>query len=119
MSTNLRHRPITITLLTLLSAAMLSMTGCGGERSDANKTGIKVNTPAQITNVSKDNYDDNVNGLITHKTLKGWLDNWEANKPKGINGKLVIIQQRKGLTDAEFINPNNKSTFTYCDRAWL
>ena len=98
---------------------MLSMTGCGGERSDANKTGIQVNTPAQITNVSKDNYDDNVNGLITHKTLKGWLDNWDANKPKGINGKLVIIQQTDGETGKEFIKPNNKNVFTYTDSGWL
>jgi len=119
MNTNLWTKPISIALLTLLSAAVLSMTGCGGERSDANKTGIKVNTPAQITNVSKDNYDDNVNGLITHKTLKGWLDNWDANKPKGINGKLVIIQQTDGETGKEFIKPNNKNVFTYTDSGWL
>src|SRR5690554_244327 len=123
MSTNFKanplNKPITATLLTLLSVAVLSMTGCGGERSDANKTGIKVNTPAQITNVSKDNYDDNVNGLITHKTLKGWLDNWDANKPKGINGKLVIIQQTDGETGKEFIKPNNKNVFTYTDSGWL
>ncbi len=123
MSTNFKanplNKPITATLLTLLSVSVLSMTGCGGERSDANKTGIKVNTPAQITNVSKDNYDDNVNGLITHKTLKGWLDNWDANKPKGINGKLVIIQQTDGETGKEFIKPNNKNVFTYTDSGWL
>lgn len=123
MSTNFKANPlsksITATLLTLLSVAVLSMTGCGGERSDANNAGIKVNAPAQITNMSKDNYDDNVNGLITHKTLKGWLDNWDANKPKGINGKLVIIQQGEGPADANFIKPNNKDTFTYVDSGWL
>lgn len=118
---NTLKKPISATLLTLLSVAILSMTGCGGERSEAkNGTGsLTVNTPAQITNTSKDNYDDNVNGLITHTTLKGWLDNWDANKPKGINGKLVVIQQGKGSAGANFIKPNNKNTFTYADSGWL
>src|SRR5690554_526809 len=113
------NKPIKLTVLTLLSASLLAMTGCGGERSEAKKASLTVNTPAQITNVSKDNYDDNVNGLITHNTLKKWLENWEENKPAGINGKLVIIQQAEGPETAKFIKPNNKNTFTYVDSGWL
>src|SRR5690554_4512168 len=113
------NKPIKLTVLTLLSASLLAMTGCGGERSEAKNASLTVNTPAQITNISKENYDDNVNGLITHNTLKKWLDNWEENKPAGINGKLVIIQQGEGPADAEFIKPNNKNTFTYVDSGWL
>src|SRR5690554_1469782 len=92
------NKPIKLTVLTLLSASLLAMTGCGGERSEAKNASLTVNTPAQITNISKENYDDNVNGLITHNTLKKWLDNWEENKPAGISGKLVILQQGKGQT---------------------
>src|SRR5690554_3674239 len=113
------NKPIKLTVLTLLSASLLAMTGCGGERSEAKNASLTVNTPAQITNISKENYDDNVNGLITHNTLKKWLDNWEENKPAGINGKLVIIQQGEGPADAKFIKPNNKNTFTYVDSGWL
>src|SRR5690554_2904479 len=114
------NKPIKLTVLTLLSASLLAMTGCGGERSEAKNASLTVNTPAQITNISKENYDDNVNGLITHNTLKKWLDNWEENKPAGISGKLVILQQGKGqTTGAEFIKPNNKNTFTYVDSGWL
>src|SRR5690554_1318106 len=113
------NKPIKLTVLTLLSASLLAMTGCGGERSEAKNASLTVNTPAQITNVSKDNYDDNVNGLITHNTLKKWLENWEENKPAGINGKLVIIQQAEGPETAKFIKPNNKNTFTYVDSGWL
>src|SRR5690554_2846073 len=114
------NKPIKLTVLTLLSASLLAMTGCGGERSEAKNASLTVNTPAQITNISKENYDDNVNGLITHNTLKKWLDNWEENKPADISGKLVILQQGKGqTTGAEFIKPNNKNTFTYVDSGWL
>lgn len=113
-------KPFTKLLLILLPVTALILSGCGGERSEAKTGSLSKSTPAQITNVSKDNYDDNVNGLITHNTLKKWLDNWEENKPAGINGKLVILQQGKGqTTGAEFIKPNNKNTFTYVDSGWL
>src|SRR5690554_4301546 len=59
------------------------------------------------------------NGLVTYKTLKGWLDNWDENKPAGIGGKLVIIQQQAGDTGFQFIKPNNENTFTYVDSSWL
>src|SRR5690554_259892 len=119
LGANTLSKPVTATLLTLLSVAVLSMTGCGGERSEAKSGSLSVNTPAQITNTSKDNYDDNVNGLITHTTLKGWLDNWEENKPAGISGKLVILQQQEGDAGHRFIKPNNENTFTYVQGSWL
>src|SRR5690554_7051983 len=106
-------------LLILLPVTALILSGCGGERSEAKTGSLSKSTPAQITNVSKDNYDDNVNGLITYKTLKGWLDNWQQNKPAGINGKLVIIQQQIGDTGFEFIKPNNETSFTYVQGSWL
>src|SRR5690554_193267 len=113
------NKPIKLTVLTLLSASLLAMTGCGGERSEAKNASLTVNTPAQITNISKENYDDNVNGLITHNTLKKWLDNWEENKPAGISGKLVILQQQEGGAGHRFIKPNNENTFTYVQGSWL
>lgn len=96
----------------------LLLTGCigGEESSDANQTAstaVTVNTPASIAQESADNYDDNVNGLITGKTLKRWMDDWEANRPAGITGKLVILQQTKGPAGFEFIKPDNTNVFTY------
>src|SRR5690554_4558881 len=94
----------------LLSAGFL--TACGGERSDVNSgttADITVNTPAQIINQSADDYNDNQNGLITHTTLKKWLDNWEENRPQGIKGKLVILQQAQGPAGAGFIKPDNRN----------
>lgn len=103
----------------LLSAGFL--TACGGERSDASSgttVDITINTPAQIVNQSADDYNDNQNGLITHATLKKWLDNWEENRPQGIKGKLVILQQAQGPAGAGFIKPDNKNVFTYVENSW-
>src|SRR5690554_4971574 len=103
----------------LLSAGFL--TACGGERSDVNSgttADITVNTPAQIINQSADDYNDNQNGLITHTTLKKWLDNWEENRPQGIKGKLVILQQAQGPAGAGFIKPDNRNVFTYVENSW-
>lgn len=96
----------------------LLLTGCigGEESSDANKAAtasITVNTPASIAQESADDYDDNVNGLVTGKTLKRWIDDWEANRPAGITGKLVILQQTKDDAGYEFIKPDNVNVFTY------
>src|SRR5690606_14163180 len=89
--------------LLLLSASTLVLAGCGGERKNASSANaLKVNDPASIVNESAANYDDNVNGLITHKTLKKWIDNWDQNKPAGIKGKLVIFQQAKGQAGEAF-----------------
>ncbi|MBZ0070885.1 MAG: sulfurtransferase [Gammaproteobacteria bacterium] len=65
-----------------------------------------INTPAQIAQVSADNYDDNVNGLITGTTLKRWIDNWEVNRPAGITGRLIILQVNNGPAGSEYITPN-------------
>lgn len=118
----LQHPPSSLLKLGSTLLAGLLLTGCLGDERSTSATPstetLKVNTPADITNTSADNYDNNVNGLITHNTLKRWIDDWEANRPAGINGKLVIIQQSTGPTGAEFIKPDNQHVFTYVNSAW-
>ena len=95
---------------------MLGLQGCGGgggEDTTALVKQIPVNTPAAIAQVSDDNYDNNVNGLITAATLKSWKDDWLANRPAGITGKLVILQASAGPAGAEYVKPNGTSVFTY------
>ncbi len=95
---------------------VLSLQGCGGgggEDTTAPVKNIPVNTPATIAQVSDDNYDNNVNGLITAATLKSWKDDWLANRPAGITGKLVILQVAKGPAGAEYIKDNGTNVFTY------
>jgi 3-mercaptopyruvate sulfurtransferase SseA len=81
--------------------------GAGGVITDASGTPtiLAVNTPAQISQRSAENYDDNVNGLISGATLQRWIDDWEANRPPGITGRLVILQVSDGPEGAAYISP--------------
>jgi 3-mercaptopyruvate sulfurtransferase SseA len=95
---------------------VLGLHGCGGgggEDTSALVKQIPVNTPAAIAQESDANYDNNVNGLITAATLKLWKDDWLANRPAGITGKLVILQSTVGPAGAEYVKPNGLNVFTY------
>lgn len=98
-----------IALLTLAGLALV-VAGCN---SDNGMTTVTAHTPAQIAQTSADNYDNNVNGLITGATLKSWKDDWVTNRPAGITGKLVILQLTAGPAGAEYIKANGLNVFTY------
>ena len=116
MNTWLRvsHRPRSGGMMGSLLLAGLLLAGCGGEDTTTgyvdvpggDTVPIVVNTPAQIAQVSADDYDDNVNGLITAATLQSWIDDWDANRPAGITGKLVILQVSNGPGGSEYITPD-------------
>lgn len=107
----------------ILMLAAIGLAGCGGGGGEDSTVGfattpsgpapIVVNTPAQIAQESADNYDDNVNGLISGATLKRWKDDWLNQRPAGITGKLVILQVSEGPAGAEYIMPNGGNVFTY------
>lgn len=110
--------------LGLLTASVMasSLTGCGGGEdslalsvtdADGNPAAIQINTPAQIAQESADDYDDNLNGLITGATLKRWKDDWLNERPAGITGNLVILQAWEGAAGSEYIAPNGMNVFTY------
>jgi len=100
----------------VLAAAwtVMFLAGCvGSEDTSSPASQITVNSPAAITQVSADNYDDNVNGLITGVTLSSWVNDWANNKPAGITGKLVILQVTAGPSGVEYIKSNGTDVFTY------
>jgi 3-mercaptopyruvate sulfurtransferase SseA len=100
--------------LAALALAMgLQGCGSGSEDTTALVTQIPVNTPVTIAQVSADNYDDNVNGLITVATIKRWKDDWVNQRPAGITGKLIIFQVAAGPAGSEYIKPNGTNVFTY------
>ncbi len=83
------------TAMSAIAAMLFIVGGCsGGHDTTDGGTGIVVHTAAQIAAVqtSADDYNANVNGLITGQTLMHWIDNWTANRPPGITGHLVILQ---------------------------
>lgn len=100
---------------TMLAAAgvALFLVGCVGSEAPPPSSEGDLATPAAIAQASADNYDDNVNGLITGNTLKQWIDNWPANRPAGVSGKLVILQASTGEAGYEYIKPNGSDVFTY------
>jgi len=100
-------------------ALVLSLQGCGGdEDTSSTASQITVNTPAAIAQVSADDYEENVNGLITAATLKRWKDDWATQRTTlGLRGKLVILQVSAGPAGAEYIKPNGTNVFTYLSPA--
>ncbi len=98
-------------MLLLLAGLSLAITGCGTENDLGSSS-----TLAKVTDIpqeSADNYDDNVNGLITGNTLKSWITNWTTNRPAGVTGKLVILQTSAGGAGFEYIKPDGTNVFTY------
>lgn len=83
--------------------------GCGGGEDKTNGSTLAVpislNSPANITDVSADDYNNNVSGLITGATLKRWKDDWLSQRPAGITGKLVILQVTAGEAGYQNIVP--------------
>jgi 3-mercaptopyruvate sulfurtransferase SseA len=96
-------------------ALVLTLQGCGGgEDSTSTASQLTVNAPAAIAQESADDYEQNVNGLITAATLKRWKDDWPTERAKlGLTGKLIIFQVSAGPTGAEYIKPNGTTVFTY------
>lgn len=102
-----------ITCLLLASLALV-VTGCTTE-NDLNAGGSTA-TAAKVTDIPQESdadYDNNVNGLITGNTLSKWIDNWTANRPAGITGKLVILQAAVGAAGTEYVKPDGTNVFTY------
>lgn len=91
----------------LLAAIGLTLAGCGGGdgSSAANPAAQIINSPIQIAQESADDYNENVNGLITGQTLSRWIDDWKNNRPDGIDGRLIILQVTKGPEGKEYITP--------------
>lgn len=101
-------------LAAALCLGALFLAGCSGSEDASNGgTGIVVNTPAAIAQESADDYNANVNGLITGATLKRWKDDWLNQRPAGITGKLVILQATAGPAGSEYVAPNGTTVFTY------
>ncbi len=120
------RQPIRFFDTLLLAGAILLVSGCGGGSGGGNTTTgyttnpggtpvpIKVDTAAEIAQVSDADYNKNVNGLITGATLQHWIDNWKTNRPAGITGRLIILQINNGPTGKEYITPNpSQGILTY------
>jgi thiosulfate/3-mercaptopyruvate sulfurtransferase len=88
-------------LILFLIPLLLFQVNCKKEKDDNNASllgvlflanTVKVNTAAELANVSDDDYSRNNWGLIEGSKLESWVSDWTANKPAGITGNLIILQ---------------------------
>ena len=95
----------------VVAALAISVAGCFGDEDTAGRvdSAANINTAGNIAQASADDYDDNVDGLITAATLQTWIDNWEGNRPAGIDGRLVILQVNADYSNG---NPTAQSYIT-------
>src|SRR6187402_821199 len=64
--------------------------GAGGEAGAVAE--LSTSTPEQLTDESAADYASNTHGLIDGARLKSWVEDWAANRPAGVTGKLVVLQ---------------------------
>lgn len=87
--------------------------GAGGDNRGGDSAELTVNAPADLATESASSYGDNEFGIITGETLGGWLDDWESNRPAGISGRLIILQQDSKAGALKFIAHDDEHVFTY------
>jgi len=100
---------------TSIIGSLILFTGCGSSS----------NSNDNLTKTMADSYEKYQSGIITANTLSRYIDNWSANKPKGVTGRLVILQA--GATSSrKFLKNNGDDVVTYqipakgaCDPSYM
>ncbi len=116
MKSSSRFPSVRRTWLALPAALVLATApGCYTENEPPPPAGPKIttNTPAALTTESASSYEDNEFGIISGATLERWLEDWEGNRPEGISGRLIVLQQDSKEGAELFIGHDDENTFTY------
>lgn len=91
--------------------------GSGGEAVGGEGgagTELRIATPEDLTDESSPDYGNNEHGLITGWTLTSWVDDWAAQRPSGVTGKLVVLQVVPSLaTSKVHVEGNGTSVVSY------
>jgi thiosulfate/3-mercaptopyruvate sulfurtransferase len=68
---------------------------------------LHVATLIELTDKSEPDYADNEHGLIEGSRLATWLSDWPAQRPAGIDGRLVILQVVPSVAGTQVNIPEN------------
>lgn len=74
---------------------------------------LPVRSTSELAWESNDDYNQNQFGLITTATLERWVSDWNANRPIGISGKLVILQNGDVAGGVGVIQGNGQNVVGY------
>jgi 3-mercaptopyruvate sulfurtransferase SseA len=102
-------------LSTSIVASLIFFAGCGSSSNSSESSAQPL----------ADNYEKSQSGVISANTLSQYIENWSANKPKGVTGRLVIIQA--GATSGgKFLKSDGTDVVTYqipaggaCDPSYM
>jgi 3-mercaptopyruvate sulfurtransferase SseA len=88
---------------------------CETTDGDITPIGVRVLQPKDISEKSKSNYSCNDHGVISSYTLTNWLENWKETKPKGVEGRLIVLQAGAVSFDDNrtFLPHNDKDVLVY------
>jgi len=105
-----------ITLSLCAALITIQFTGCGG---DGNTVSSRVQTKLLSTYISptiKTKASQENAHVIDASTMVKWVTNWKKNHPKGVKGKLIVLQVGKAFDADEthsFIKHNDQDVFTF------
>jgi len=102
-------------LSTSIVSSLIFFVGCGSS-SDSNEENIQP---------LENNYEKSISGVISANKLSQYIENWSVNKPKGVTGRLVIIQAG-ATSNGKFLKANGEDVVTYkipaggaCDPSYM
>ena len=103
--------------ITLAAAAILCTVSLQAGFFDNIIGGIQDRVQARkaLSNLRHDqrDYKYNKSGLITAKEAAKWINNWERNKPRGINGRLFVMQVGLLPGATPYIKHDDVHVFTF------
>ncbi len=96
-------------------SSLLLFVGCGSSSNNSKSSDQPL----------ADNYEKFQSRIISANTLSRYIQDWSANKPKGVTGRLVILQA--GATSSgKFLKSNGVDVVTYqipaggaCDPSYM
>jgi 3-mercaptopyruvate sulfurtransferase SseA len=99
--------------ITLAAAALVCTVSLQAGFFDRITDGINTQKTIWGLNHDQRDYKYNKSGLITAKEAAKWINDWERNKPRGVNGRLFVMQVGLLPGDTPYIKHDNVNVFTF------